>query len=338
MMRTRPVDACPLCQTTGVPLYEALRDRLYGTPGTWRLVRCPNAACALWWLNPMPIAEDLGMAYQTYYTHEDPAHNLPSMRGWYEAVKSGYLQVRRGYGRETGPAWGRLVWWLMFLHPGGGEAADALAMYMSAPRDGKRLLDVGCGSGYGLARMQQLGWDVQGMDVDPAAVEHARRKGLRVQAGALTELNYPPASFDVVHSAHVIEHVPDPRALLRACHPVLRAGGRLVLRTPNTESLGMQRFGEHTLSLDPPRHLMLYNSRNLADLVTACGFVVDRVETIAAQASGVYTLSRDIEREGGTTADPSRIIPGLWFQVVERARGLVSPTVGEELLLTARRP
>ena len=70
-IQTRPCPDCYICGTKGQPLCQGLEDRLFGALGRWNLKSCPNPDCGLVWLDPMPIEEDIGNAYETYYTHEE---------------------------------------------------------------------------------------------------------------------------------------------------------------------------------------------------------------------------------------------------------------------------
>src|SRR2546423_5393944 len=72
-IRTVPRPDCLLCGGTGKVLHEGLTDRLFSAPGTWSLRKCSSRTCALVWLDPFPVPEDLPMAYQTYYTHDASA-------------------------------------------------------------------------------------------------------------------------------------------------------------------------------------------------------------------------------------------------------------------------
>src|SRR5438477_10418130 len=72
-IRTVPRPDCLLCGGTGKVLHEGLTDRLFSAPGTWCFRKCSTLTCALVWLDPFPVTEDLPMAYQTYYTHDEIA-------------------------------------------------------------------------------------------------------------------------------------------------------------------------------------------------------------------------------------------------------------------------
>ncbi len=105
---------------------------------------------------------------------------------------------------------------------------------------GKRVLDVASGEGYGSALLAAVAGSVVGVDVDPAAVEHARatyaaRANLRFEAGSAAALPLPEASVDVVVSFETIEHLPREMQapMLAEIARVLVPDGLLVLSAPN---------------------------------------------------------------------------------------------------------
>jgi len=102
---------------------------------------------------------------------------------------------------------------------------------------GKRVLDVACGSGFGLGMLRAAGaWPI-GVDYDARTlgdIKREHRQSSLVTADA-ARLPLAPATLDTVVSFETIEHVPDARALVRELRRVLRPGGRLVLSTPNRE-------------------------------------------------------------------------------------------------------
>ena len=95
-----------------------------------------------------------------------------------------------------------------------------------------RVLDLGCGDGYGSAELAAHQAGVVGMDrVAPAA--EPRRSAARFVRGELRGLPFAPASFELVVSFQVIEHLLDPSDYLREITRVLRPSGTLLLTTPN---------------------------------------------------------------------------------------------------------
>ena len=136
-----------------------------------------------------------------------------------------------------------------------------------------RVLDVGCGDGRFLHQMAQSGWTVEGLETDAQAAALARRRlGATIHEAPLETLELQAASFDLVSLLHVLEHVPDPPATLRAARRVLRPGGTLLLALPNVRSLEAGLFGAAWYHLDLPRHLWGFTPHTLTRLVEQSGF------------------------------------------------------------------
>ncbi len=338
---TRAEPNCRLCGAAGQLLYENFRDCVFNAPGIWNQRKCPRPGCGLVWLDPVPTEEDIGKVYEAYYTHNQPTPlaGLISNACW--AVWKSYLRHRFNYRQGTGPAGTSLLWPLAMLHPGGRAELDSAAMYLPAPNSPSRVLDVGCGAGVLLKRMQDMGWEARGQEIDPKAVSAAQARGVRVDLGTLHEQKYPGDHFDAVHTAHVIEHVHDPAALLRESYRILKPGGILVVLTPNVESFGHAHFGKAWLNLDPPRHLVLFSRKTLRKLAEREGFHVQRLETTVRTAWVYGAMSRQIRRTGRSSmADlgkPLCLLHGIIFQLRERLALRANPDAGDELLLIARK-
>jgi len=316
-----------------------MQDRSYAAPGVWNIRKCATADCGLAWLDPVPIEEDIGKAYQGYYTHSQPEPGPSLLRDTVWGVWHAYLGKRFGYTQGVGGPWKRAAAPLALLHPGGRDELDSAAMYLPAPAKPARVLDVGCGSGVALARMKSLGWEVEGVEVDPDAVQAGRARGIPVRHGTLQAQNYPDDSFDAVYSAHVIEHVHDPAALLRECGRVLKPGGTLVILTPNMASYGHRKYGQAWLNLDPPRHLVLFSASPLRRMAEKAGLEVLRLDSTIRNAWVYGALSECIRRTGraemSELGKPVNLIRGMLFQLDERYRAAKDSRAGDELRLIA---
>lgn len=332
--------ACPLCGGPGVPLHRGLRDRFAFGPEEWAFRRCADPGCALLWLDPMPVEEDIGHAYhEDYYTHQDADPALTWYRRGYRWLKQGYLAWRYGYRLETTPRWQRLLGLSLCLYPRRRADVDVSVMHLPFRRGG-RLLEIGCGGGSVLKRLHDLGWEAEGVDFDPGAVANARGKGLTVHLGRLEALRFDDGRFDAIVMSHVIEHVHDLRGLLGECRRILDPEGTLVVLTPNAEGLGHRLFGASWFPLEPPRHLQIFNMRNLRGLIEQAGFSVLQLKTRSRSAREIWALSREIRNTG--RADPSQPrtmgarIGGLLFEALEAGVVVARPMAGWEILLMAR--
>ena len=70
------VNTCFVCNSVGKSKYLNLDDRNFGTSKGWNIVECSNNACGLMWLNPMPTVDEIGKAYESYYTHTEAKKSL----------------------------------------------------------------------------------------------------------------------------------------------------------------------------------------------------------------------------------------------------------------------
>lgn len=106
---------------------------------------------------------------------------------------------------------------------------------------GKKVLDLGCGSGYGTHRISKTAEEAHGVDVAGDAIAYAKshytNENLHfLQVQADSPLPYPAVSFDVVLSFQVIEHVFDDDAYLREARRILKPGGTLIVITPDRKN------------------------------------------------------------------------------------------------------
>ncbi len=125
------------------------------------------------------------------------------------------------------------IWGEGFLSPGGAE--EALRVVEGLDLRGKRVLDIGCGSGaIAVLLARDMGAaEVVGIDVEPdvcaAAERRAAKAGLSdritVREVAPGPLAFDDDSFDVVYSKDSIIHIPDKEALCRDVYRVLKPGG-----------------------------------------------------------------------------------------------------------------
>lgn len=105
---------------------------------------------------------------------------------------------------------------------------------------GRRALDVGCGGGILTESLAAKGAQATGIDMAEAALEvarqHAAKSGLKVEYRACPAESLAaesPGAFDVVCCLEMLEHVPDPGSVVKACHDLVRPGGDVVFSTIN---------------------------------------------------------------------------------------------------------
>ncbi|MGH8157915.1 MAG: class I SAM-dependent methyltransferase [Rhodanobacter sp.] len=273
------VSACPVCRGTARELLQQdlVDNAFFVAPGRWMLYRCTHCHSA--YLDPRPSEASIGKAYGDYYTHNADGPRTPSdkpgiVRHLKRALTNGYVNAR--YGTQRQPA-SRVGVWLAKVLPLRRQKRDAEFRFLPKPQPGQKLLDIGCGNGDFLFNARDAGWDVAGVDPDPAAVAAAKQRGLDARVGSVGLFADEPGVFDAISLSHVLEHLHEPVPFIQAVHRLLKPDGALFIDTPNIESRGAQRWGRNWRGLETPRHLVLFSRTGLISLLQAAGF--ENIET-----------------------------------------------------------
>jgi SAM-dependent methyltransferase len=152
---------------------------------------------------------------------------------------------------------------------------QVLDRYTGTGNAGRRILDVGCGTGTMLTHLARYG-KAQGIDVDEEAIGYCRERGLAdVRLGAAEHLPFDDGSFDLVTALDVVEHLDDDVAALREIWRVLRPGGQILMTVPAHRFM----WGDQD---EVNLHKRRYVAAEVRDRLKAAGFEVDRVSYINA--------------------------------------------------------
>jgi len=217
------------------PVCEKSRGAPLHAEGTFQMVRC--SSCQFIFLNPRPTTESLQQFYQQYLPEEEA-----SIESWEKMMKPVFCR-----------------------------AADLLKRY----RGNGRLLDVGAGFGFFLAKMKNRGWETVGVEISQKALDYARNiLGVAVHPGPLERVGFPDHQFDAVTGFYVIEHLSYPMAFLRECHRILKPGGLLLLRYPHTTPIKnlLHSFGVKNRLYDLPAHLSDFTPKMIQQCLERTGF------------------------------------------------------------------
>jgi SAM-dependent methyltransferase len=238
---------CPLCSSTAKPVPEPDKTWFSGLSEGAALVRCPD--CTLVYLRGKPEAD--------VYTREE------------DYIRTRILDTYN----EPPPEQNRLFRSRL-------ERAGARVR-------GRRVLDVGCGSGAFLRTAKALGWQAQGVDIAVTARELLAPQGIDVcVADAVEFLNEHRAAFDLIHMNHSLEHIPAAAETVLAARGALAPGGLLYVEVPNEfdnlvyrtlELVGRKRrrgsfLGRSEAPPFPSPHLYFFNKKSLARLAARAGF------------------------------------------------------------------
>ena len=271
--------SCEVCGSSQHQFLFEGRDRVFGIPGTFRVVKCRE--CGTLFINPQPEGESLAAYYPKPYYETHQSHYLE-----YSWLRKKVLEEYFGYGDHTNSSGALRLLRKMVFFP------FKIRYRFSIPfAERGRLLDIGCGNGTELYRLKAMGWETYGVEIDEEAVMSARSKGMEVFMGNLLAANYPDQFFHVVRMSFVLEHLPNPREVLQEIKRILSPGGRIYISVQNARSLHYWLFGGRWFSLDVPRHLFSFTPKTLGQLLSSLGL---KIKTIRFD-SGTRTFTASLQ-------------------------------------------
>jgi 2-polyprenyl-3-methyl-5-hydroxy-6-metoxy-1,4-benzoquinol methylase len=165
----------------------------------------------------------------------------------------------------------------------------------------KRVLDVGCSSGYLARPLVGRGCVVVGVERDPVAAESAREVCEAVYVGDVETMDLPfvDQAFDVVLCGDLLEHLRDPEAFLVRVRRLLTPGGRVVLSTPNVANWAMRlsllagRWTYKDRGILDRTHARLFTRRTLVETLELAGYrIVELDYTVPVPYVGTPKVER----------------------------------------------
>lgn len=267
---------CPACGKLDFEPYLRGEDYHYGNEGSFQFHRC--RACLLWVTVPMPTPDVLAGLYPTeYYSFQQPGS---------------------GPGTNAKERLRKLV------------GLDRQTYLPRAGRPG-HLLDVGCGAGHYIYRLQRRGWRVSGIEPSAAAVAAGRAAGLDIQCGDIHHASFPPGTFDVVRFNHSFEHVPDPLPTLIAARSLLKSDGYLFIGVPNTRGLWARLFKQWWWYFGVPVHTFGFDPENLRLMLERAGFALEQVRYNSEFAGLLGSLQIWLNRNKRPRLSSGRVLSSL---------------------------
>lgn len=159
-------------------------------------------------------------------------------------------------------------------------------------KQGSRLLDIGCCTGFLLDEARKRGWEVYGVEPSKWAAEYAMEKlHLKIYNIPLENVRFPDGYFDAVIMQDTIEHLLNPKQTLTEIKRILKQDSILYINTPDIESLA-SRFLKAKCWDIKQYHLYYFSKKTLNKLLEATGFEV----TEWSSHSRTFTMKYWIER------------------------------------------
>ena len=255
---------CPACGVGGAGDPLEIPEMMFGTGETFSYTRC--RACGSLRIDDVPA--DLDRHYPPLYRSRSvgppdagtPPSTFSRLRGGAELFGAAQL-VRRVLGR-------------LAPLPRSYDAVVPLVRQAGLRSFDDPILDVGCGTNPGrLHLLREAGFrNLTG--IDPFLDADTVIGGVPVLRREIDDVDGP---FALITFHHSLEHMPHPRATLRAVRARLRDGGACLVRTPILPNALWDRYGVHWAELDAPRHLVVFSHDGLVSAAADAGLRLEAV-------------------------------------------------------------
>lgn len=197
-----------------------------------QIVRCQK--CGLVQVNPLPSEKEVGDLYSGDYfkNYNQYLANLPTHQAYF---KKKLLQIEKKV------------------------------------KKGK-LLDIGCALGVFLDLAKKRGWAVTGLEIFKEAASYCQKRGLEVILGTIEKVNFAPNSFDLVTCFETIEHMREPKEMVKEVFKILKKEGLAVFSTPNYDTWTRKLMGKFWFGYKHREHLFFFTPKTLKLLFEKGGF------------------------------------------------------------------
>ncbi len=251
---------CPICNATFPHHSIVLKERMFGLGHEFKYLQCSN--CETLRIEKFP--ENIGDYYQEAYH----GHMAMSVEHVSNSLRRIIIRERDRFELTGKGMIGKIA-------AKKKEAPDLRAMRPLRIRAGESILDVGCGYGRIIARMQGLGVTAHGVDPFIDGDIGSKGSGFWVRKGFLTDIE---DTYDMILMNHSFEHMPDPLQVLKDAKKRLKPTGRMMLRIPTISCQMWSEYGVCWYQLDAPRHFFLHSRSGIREL--ACQAELEVTEII----------------------------------------------------------
>lgn len=158
-------------------------------------------------------------------------------------------------------------------------------------KDKASAFEIGAGRGEFLSQSSKLGFSVAGMESSRAGRDFAQKNyNIILQSGFAGDLEFGE-KYDLIIARHVLEHLNNPRQILKKIKTGLADGGIIFLKLPRLDSWEAKFFGKYWDGYDLPRHRFHYSAEGIKKLLQSLGFSQIKIIGEAVPSAIIRSMS-----------------------------------------------
>lgn len=275
------LNKCEICGSIDLSCFLECRDHFL-TKENFKLYKCNE--CCFVFLNPQPEKEKLELYYDSpdYISHSGTGKGI--INKIYKRVKKITLQKK--------------------------------LKIVSRHSSGKKILDIGCGSGELMNIFNENNWQTMGVEPNERVRNYAIKEyGLKIVDEKEIE-KIQDRSFDVISLWHVLEHVPELQKRMNELKRIIKANGTLFIAVPHCNSYDAVYYKEYWAAYDVPRHLWHFTPSTLEVLCNKYGFSVVNIIPMKFDSYYVSLLSEKYIH------GKQKLFKGLWKGYVSNRKAI----------------
>jgi len=250
------VKICPVCKHTAFGNYLDLKD-YFLSEESFSILQCKQ--CSFLLTSPVPDNNEL----PRYYASDEYISHSAKRKG---LINSIYLLARN-------------------------YTVQSKFRIVDQRVSGKRILDIGCGTGELLGRFKSRGYETSGIEPNEDARKFAAKA---YQLDIFNEeaiTGFESGRFDAVMMWHVLEHVASLEERIMQIVRIMHKEGTLFVALPNCRSLDAKIYERYWAAWDVPRHLYHFTRDSVEKLFEKCGMAVQEVLPMKLDAFYISMLS-----------------------------------------------
>ncbi|MDZ4848669.1 MAG: class I SAM-dependent methyltransferase [Pirellulaceae bacterium] len=257
---------CCICHSSGYRVVRETVELLQVPRVAYTLVACSR--CGHAFINPRPKLASIGKFYPADYgPHREFAQPSAPVSQTVDEPARTEKPREHSHWAAAIPGLRSAVLWLL-------ESDSEPIPIVEQPSP--KALEIGCGAGRFLDRLESKGWTVRGLEPADVPAQRCRDRGLAVQTGNIESTDLPENLFDIVFAWMVLEHVHQPEVALSKIANALTSNGILMFSVPNFGCWEPVIFRKYWFGFQLV-HLNYFTVPELKKLLERTGFEIEAV-------------------------------------------------------------